>query len=385
MSKQLRPRTDTKNRNKHSSQSEEDRRLRKKFPKWDTIKAKRGSKDSVFTDLFSDTKYLLELYKCLFPNDTSCTEKDFEILTLKNILLTGSYNDLGFLVKGKLLILIEAQSSWNPNIPMRILNYVSQSYTDYQIKHKLNIYGSKLEKYPFPEFYVIYTGKPLFDDCKKLHLKDCFMETNSTDEVPLDCIVNLIDITNSSGILMEYISFCTIYNDMIKKYGYIIDAIEETIRICMNNNILKSYLESRRPEVTRILTQTFEQEIAVRNMVQALENEQQVIQDKLDDTKNKLDDTKNKLDDTKNKLDDAKNKLDDTKNKLDDTKNKLDDTKKERDTARQERDSAVRKFIALCFEVNFSEKEVISRVSKEFNISYEESQSKIRDYKTHKE
>ena len=338
------------------SKNSEDKRLRKKFPKWDIIKAKRGAKDSVFTDLFSDTKYLLELYKSLFPRDTNCTENDFEILTLENILLTGSYNDLGFLVKDKLLILVEAQSTWNPNIPMRVLNYVTQSYNDYQIKHKLNIYGSKLEKYPFPEFYVIYTGKPLFGDSKKLHLKDCFMETDSINEVPLDCIVNLIDITNSSGILTEYISFCTIYNDMVDRYGYTLKAIDKTITICMDHNILRNYLESRRPEVTRILSKSFDQEVAVRSMVQALEHEQQVTQDELDDAKSKLDDTKNKLDDTKNKLDDTKNKL----------------------------DNSILKFIALCFEMKLSEDDILKRISQEFNFSYEESKNKILEYKKYK-
>ena len=340
-----------KNLKSSLTKDEKDSKLTEKYPQWNKIKAKRGAKDSVFTDLFSDPKYLLELYKSLFPEDTNCSEDDLEIITLENILLNGSYNDLGFLVKDKLLILVEAQSSWNPNIPMRMLNYVAHSYRDYQIKHKLNMYGSKLEKYPFPEFYVVYTGTPLPESCKKLHLKDCFMESDSLKEVTLDCIVNLIDMTNSSGILTEYISFCTIYNDMVKEYGYTLEAVKEAIRICTNSNILKNYLESREVEVTRILSQVFDQETEALGLIRALEHERDVVQDKLDDTQNKLDDTQNKLDDTQNKLDDAQNKL----------------------------DGSILNFVSLSFKEHLTDEMIVCKLEQIFGVSRDEAQKIVND------
>ena len=330
------------------SQLEEDN-YEKRYPKWSKMIAARGAKDSVFADLFSDPEYLLELYRSLFPEDTSSTKDDLEILTLENVLVNGSYNDLGFLVKDKLLILIEAQSTWNPNIPMRMLNYVAYSYREYQAKHKLNNFGSKLEKYPFPEFYVVYTGSPLPSNCRKLHLKDCFMDVDSKNECFLDCVVNLIDISNSSGILTEYISFCTIYTDMVKTHGYVVEAVKKTIRICKDKNILKRYLESKEVEVTRILSQVFDQETAILSTVQALEHERDKVQGQLDDAQEKLDDTKNKLDVAQEKLDDTKNKLDDS----------------------------IRKFIGLCFEMNFPDENIIERVSKEFDFSYEKSKDLV--------
>ena len=41
--------------------------------------AKRKSKDSVFTKLFSDIGNVLELYKELHPEDTTVTEKDITL------------------------------------------------------------------------------------------------------------------------------------------------------------------------------------------------------------------------------------------------------------------------------------------------------------------
>ena len=71
---------------------------------------KRTIKDSVFTDLFQDKKYLLQLYKALHPEDTDVTENDLNDITIKNVLTDNIYNDLGFTVGDKLMILVEAQS-----------------------------------------------------------------------------------------------------------------------------------------------------------------------------------------------------------------------------------------------------------------------------------
>lgn len=50
-------------------------------------------KDSVFTDLFQDKKYLLQLYKALHPEDTDITEDDLNDITIKNVLTDNIYND----------------------------------------------------------------------------------------------------------------------------------------------------------------------------------------------------------------------------------------------------------------------------------------------------
>ena len=72
---------------------------------------KRTIKDSVFTNLFQDKKYLLQLYKALHPEDTDITEDKLTDITIKNVLTDNIYNDLGFVVReGKIVILVESQS-----------------------------------------------------------------------------------------------------------------------------------------------------------------------------------------------------------------------------------------------------------------------------------
>ena len=72
--------------------------------------AKHKIKDSVFTNLFKDKKYLFQLYKALHPEDTNATEEQLTYVTIENILINGLYNDLGFMIGNRLVILTEAQS-----------------------------------------------------------------------------------------------------------------------------------------------------------------------------------------------------------------------------------------------------------------------------------
>lgn len=57
--------------------------------------AKHTIKDSVFTDLFQDKKYLIQLYKTLHPEDTEVTEDELYDITIHNIMTDGIYNDRG--------------------------------------------------------------------------------------------------------------------------------------------------------------------------------------------------------------------------------------------------------------------------------------------------
>jgi len=89
---------------------------------------KRDVKDSVFTFLFSDSANLLELYQYLHPEDTDVTASDCKLVTVRNVLSTGFYNDLGMQVRDKLILLVEAQSTFCANLPLRLLFYLAETY-----------------------------------------------------------------------------------------------------------------------------------------------------------------------------------------------------------------------------------------------------------------
>ena len=222
-------------------------------------KAKKTAKDSIFRDLFENPKYLLQLYQVLHPEDRKVTEDQISSVTIQNVLLDQMYNDLGFVVKERLLLLVEAQSTWSKNIVIRVLLYLANTWKEYIQNKKLNIYGSGGMSLPKPELYVIYTGE------RKERPEWIFLseEFFPGQECFVDVKVRMLYDGKEGDILNQYVTFTKIYNEQVKEYGRTKEAVLETIRICKNRKILKEYLESREKEVVDIMMTLFDQEYAV--------------------------------------------------------------------------------------------------------------------------
>lgn len=124
----------------------------------DSSAVKQTVKDSVFTDLFGMSKYLFQLYMALHPEDTTAQESDLQTVTLENVFTDDIYNDLGFLKDDKLVVMIEAQSTWTSNIIIRALEYLVNSYRRYFTENNMDLYKNLKVALPRPEIYVIYTG-----------------------------------------------------------------------------------------------------------------------------------------------------------------------------------------------------------------------------------
>ena len=222
-------------------------------------KAKKTAKDSIFRDLFENPKYLLQLYQVLHPEDRKVTEDQISSVTIQNVLLDQMYNDLGFVVKERLLLLVEAQSTWSKNIVIRVLLYLANTWKEYIQNKKLNIYGSGGMSLPKPELYVIYTGERK-ERPEWISLSEEFFPGQ---ECFVDVKVRMLYDGKEGDILNQYVTFTKIYNEQVKEYGRTKEAVLETIRICKNRKILKEYLESREKEVVDIMMTLFDQEYAV--------------------------------------------------------------------------------------------------------------------------
>lgn len=221
--------------------------------------AKKTVKDSVFCDLFKRPKYLLQLYRALHPEDTEVTESMIGGVTIKNVFLDQLYNDLGFMVGSRLLLLIEAQSSWSVNIIPRLLMYLANTWKEYIEEHKLNVYGSKKIELPMTELYVIYTGDRK-DQPEWISLADEFFGGRA-DFVNVK--VKVIYDGEKGDIINQYVTFSKVYTEQLKIHGRTRATVLETIRICKDNDVLGEYLSGREKEVISIMLELFEQEYAV--------------------------------------------------------------------------------------------------------------------------
>ncbi len=227
--------------------------------------AKYTIKDSVFTNLFQDKKYLLQLYKALHPEDTDITQDKLTDVTIKNVLTDNIYNDLGFMVGNRLMILVEAQSTWTMNIIIRALMYLVQTYHDYFERTKQNLYKSKKVQMPKPELYVIYTGNRKSKPSEVSMSEEFF----GGEECCIDVKVKMIYDGKEGDIINQYVVFTKVCNEQIAIYGRTRKAILEAIRICKDRNVLKEYLESKEKEIVDIMMVLYDEQEVMRSYVES--------------------------------------------------------------------------------------------------------------------
>ena len=215
---------------------------------------KYTAKDSVFSFIFRQPENTRRLYLTLHPEDVDVTEADCKLVTLEHILTNGMTNDLGFQVRNKLILLVEAQSKFSINIALRMLLYLAATCKEYVEEQKLDLYGSKPVSIPRPELYMVYTGAPR-QLPEILRLSDMYDGPGGA-EIEIKVLKN----TGAGNIVDQYIRFCEISNEQRKQYGYTMKAVEETLRICCEENILMPFLASRQKEVQDIMVTLFNQE-----------------------------------------------------------------------------------------------------------------------------
>ena len=103
-------------------------------------------KDRLFNFIFGSEEnkaWTLSLYNAI--NGSSYTDPSaIEITTIKEVMYLGMHNDTSFLIY-EVLELWEQTSTFNPNLPLRMMQYAGNLYEKFIKQHGLNKYGSKLQ------------------------------------------------------------------------------------------------------------------------------------------------------------------------------------------------------------------------------------------------
>jgi len=122
-----------------------------------------------------------------------------------------------------------------------------------------------LERQIRTEMYVIYTGDKKIEK-KEISLTDEFFGGRKTS---IEATVKVLTYDGGNDILDQYITFCKVFNEQCALY--LEDkpfAVRETIRICIERDVLKEYLLKRGEEVTTIMLSFLDQEAATRAMIE---------------------------------------------------------------------------------------------------------------------
>ncbi len=129
------------------------------------------------------------------------------------------------------------------------------------LQNELDVYGTKKIALPKPELYVIYTGSRK-DRKEKISLKD---DIFGGESIGADLEVRVIYDGSEGDIIYQYVTFCKVLDEQVKKYGRTETAVRETIQICSNRDILKEYLKSQEKEIVNIMMSLFNEETIMKN------------------------------------------------------------------------------------------------------------------------
>ena len=214
----------------------------------------RRYKDSVFVDFFGEDKNakanFLSLYNALHG---TCLDETTELepLRLEQVMYMAFRNDVACLVDGKIIVLVEHQSTVNANMPLRFLQYAARLYE--RIQNPRDRYLRRLKKIPTPEFYVFYNGEDDYPETAMLRLSDAFITV--PEKPSLEVVVSVTNINYNKG--SEILHTCkplkeyTLFVDTVRKHTKLDseNGFRNAIKECIQNDILREYLQRKSREV----------------------------------------------------------------------------------------------------------------------------------------
>ena len=198
-------------------------------------------------------------------------QTDSMVITLENAIYMGMKNDLAFIIDTE-LFLYEHKSTYNPNMPLRNLFYISSEYQ--KLVDKKSLYSSVLQKIPAPQFIVFYNGTEKKKDSWVNHLSEAFENLSGNPKLELEVlIININEGHNSElmeqcQILREYAQ----YVDCVRRYAKefeLIDAIEQAVDECIQRNILSEFLRKNKAEVIAMSIFEYDKEEEERKLRKA--------------------------------------------------------------------------------------------------------------------
>jgi Xaa-Pro aminopeptidase len=221
-------------------------------------------KDRLFNFLFGaeeNKAWTLSLYNAV--NGSHYTDPmAIEITTIREVMYLGMHNDTSFLISDE-MDLYEQQSSYNPNMPLRMLQYAGNLYEKYVKQRKMNKYGSRLLKLPVPKLVVFYNGKAEQPDETILRLSDSFPAGSDPD---IAVRVRMLNVNfGRNRKLMEDCKPLAEYAWLVsrvrkaKSEEELERVIDAAITEMPADYVIKAFLEEHRAEVKGMLLTEYDE------------------------------------------------------------------------------------------------------------------------------
>ena len=225
-------------------------------------------KDTVFRLLFSDKARLLSLYNALSSRRCDNID-DLKVVTLQDAIYMEMKNDIAFLV-GTDIHMWEHQSTYNPNMPLRFLQYIATEYQ--RLSDKRSLYSRKLVKLPTPHFVVFYNGTEDTADHEVMKLSDAFEGEGDAakGEVEQPVLELLVDVYNinagRNSAIQEACQTLKGYAEFVRRTRDnqqtmpLEAAVNKAVDECIRDGILADFLRDSKSEVVGVSIFEFDRE-----------------------------------------------------------------------------------------------------------------------------
>lgn len=227
--------------------------------------ARSDYKDRLFSFIFGspgNEPWTLALYNAV--NATSYSDPSaVEVNTVREALYLGMRNDVSFLIADE-MSLYEQQSTYNPNMPLRMLQYLANLYERVVVSRRLNKYGSRLIPLPVPKLVVFYNGVRELGDETVLSLADSFPPGADPDVSVRVRMVN-VNEGRSPGLLgacrplAEYSWLVARIRDRTAAGERASEAVDATLASMPEDFTIKRFLETHRAEVAGMLLAEYDE------------------------------------------------------------------------------------------------------------------------------
>ena len=223
-------------------------------------------RDSVFRDYFNAPERLLSLCNAVLGTEYRDAGK-LHINTLEGIFFDNQKNDISCTLEDNFLVLIEHQTSVNNNMPFRCLSYVAELLNNLVVD-KDRLYHKALIRFPRPKFFVLYDGDAKEPLQREMRLSDAFNGDNSA----LELVVTSLNI--NFGLEQPLLAKC----QYLREYSTLVGKVKEgilagltrkeaiscAVKFCLDNGLMRGYLEENSKEVFNMLALQWEQDKAIR-------------------------------------------------------------------------------------------------------------------------
>ena len=233
-------------------------------------KVQRNYKDTVSRMLFREPENALSLYNALNgTNYADASQITFNMLD--NAIYMGMKNDLAFIINTN-LFLYEHQSTYNPNMPLRDLFYISSEYQ--KLVDLKSLYTSTRLRIPTPNFIVFYNGTEKNEDRWVEYLSESYENMSGEPNLELKVIILNINVGHNKKLMEE----CRIlreyaqYVDKVRRYSNEMElntAVERAVSESIQEGILKEFLQKNRAEVVAMSIFEYNEEEEKRKLRKA--------------------------------------------------------------------------------------------------------------------